>query len=44
MAVDVLTGALEAGGEVGHELQVVLDLLRGPLVHRDVVDGLGAPR
>jgi hypothetical protein len=25
LAVDVLTGALEPGGEVGHELQVVLD-------------------
>ena len=38
-AVDELAGALEPGGEVAHELDVGVDLVRRPLVHRDVVDG-----
>ena len=37
LPVDELAGALEPGGEVVHELDVRLDLVGRPLVHRDVV-------
>ena len=40
LTVDVLAGSLEPGGEIVHELDVRVDLVRCPLVHRHVVDGV----
>ena len=44
LAVDELAVLLQPLGEVAHELDVGVDLLGRPLVHRHVVDGPGAPR
>src|SRR6202012_3265014 len=41
LAVDVLAAVLEASGEIAHEPDVGVDLLRRPAVHRWKVDGRG---